>query len=465
MSSKELRRCNLTNLLRDPPPLALVGGGGDHHIYHWVIYNTMTSGTFHSINANAIRVNRDERQRKSLDGIDSLADSIKRLGLIHPVVITRDNVLVAGERRLSAIRSLGWDRVPCQYTDELDVGTLRAIELEENIKRQDLSWQDQCKAVSEYHEIRCAEPKRIDEDGKEISWTQEETANALGLKQNTVSTYLGLQKEIGKGNTDLLKHTRLSTAAGTMVRAKDRRNEEIMQTLYPEDRKDSIICADFNEWVTTYKGPKFNFIHCDFPYGIEADKMKQGHSVALHGGYDDSEDTYWRLLTSLLSSLGNLADESCHLMFWFSMHYYAPTLDYITRNSDFKMDPFPLVWMKSDNIGLLPDPQRGPRRIYETALFGARGDRKVANSVSNAIAAPTDRTQHMSTKPVFVLSHFFRMFVDSSTKLLDPTAGSGSALRAAESLHCSLATGVERDAEFARRANLSLNSYRRMLVK
>ena len=101
----------------------------------------MTSGQFHLVPLGDITVQRDERQRRDLSDIDILADSIRRLGLIHPLVVTRDLTLVAGERRYTACRSLGWVTVPVQYTDELEPARLRAIELEENIKRQDIGVQ------------------------------------------------------------------------------------------------------------------------------------------------------------------------------------------------------------------------------------------------------------------------------------------------------------------------------------
>src|SRR5262245_40611742 len=98
----------------------------------------MTSGDFHSVELAAITVDRETRQRADLDDIDILTDSICRLGLIHPIVITRHNVLVAGERRLAACARLGWTHISCQYVDELSEAELLTIELEENIKRKDL---------------------------------------------------------------------------------------------------------------------------------------------------------------------------------------------------------------------------------------------------------------------------------------------------------------------------------------
>jgi ParB/RepB/Spo0J family partition protein len=87
-----------------------------------------------------------------------LADSIKRLGLIHPIVVKREtNELVAGERRLEACRGLGWTHINCQFLDELDPLIAHAIELEENIKREALTWQDEAKAVAEYHALRTSQ--------------------------------------------------------------------------------------------------------------------------------------------------------------------------------------------------------------------------------------------------------------------------------------------------------------------
>jgi ParB family transcriptional regulator, chromosome partitioning protein len=415
----------------------------------------MTSGHFHSIRTEQIAVFRGERQRKSLGKLEDLIDSIRRLGLIHPIVVTRDNALVAGERRLAACRALGHDYINCQYVDELDESTLKAIELEENIKRLNIEWQDECVAIDAYHRLR----KSRDPD-----WSEEKTADAIGYGRQTINSYLHLAHE-GKSNDSIFKIPEVSTALNKLRREKERRDAAIREGVFgaPEEEKEkSVLNKDFIEWALTYEGPKFNFLHCDFPYGIDADKRHQGSSVDVHGGYDDSAETYWLLLDALCASLNRICTESAHIMFWFSMRYYADTLDFFANHSDFVIDPFPLVWLKSDGVGLLPDPQRGPRRIYETCLFGARGDRKIVSSVANAYAAPTDRRQHMSTKPEPVLRHFFRMFVDENSTVLDPTCGSGSALRAAESLGAARILGIEINEDFTERANLDLEVARRM---
>jgi ParB family transcriptional regulator, chromosome partitioning protein len=80
----------------------------------------------------AIRVGK--RHRKDLGDIRSLAQSIQEIGLLHPVVIRPDGVLIAGERRLRALKLLGWQKVPVTV---LDLDKVIRGEVAENIFRQD----------------------------------------------------------------------------------------------------------------------------------------------------------------------------------------------------------------------------------------------------------------------------------------------------------------------------------------
>jgi DNA modification methylase len=139
------------------------------------------------------------------------------------------------------------------------------------------------------------------------------------------------------------------------------------------------------------------------------------------------------------------------MIFWHSMKedLYLPMRDFFrTRFPEWTFEDYPLIWLKSDNRGIAPDVERRPRRIYETALFGWRGERKLVKLGSNGYAAPKEASAHPSTKPEPVLRHFLSMLVDHHTRLLDPTCGSGSALRAAESLGASHTLGLEIDPEF-----------------
>jgi DNA modification methylase len=151
-------------------------------------------------------------------------------------------------------------------------------------------------------------------------------------------------------------------------------------------------------------------------------------------------------------------------MFWFAMRrgderLYEPTAKALERMG-WDINPMPLVWLKSDGTGIIPDPERGPRQIYETCFIASRGDRKIVRAVANAYSAPTVSERHMSEKPEPMLRHFFRMLVDENTVMLDPTCGSGSALRAADSLGAKYVLGLEINEEFAGLARDALSRAR-----
>lgn len=408
----------------------------------------MTSGKFASYPIDQITVNREERQRKELVGIPELAESIKRTGLIHPPTITKEGELKTGERRWEACKFLGWTHIPVQFLEDMNEEDLQLLELEENVRRVDLTWQDQCIAVEKYHGLRAKQDDK---------WSTSKTAAALGFSYRDTLARRDVAKEIELGNAKVMDAPRYSIAKGIINREGERKKTSSLAAVEAVEtgkvaviKSAPILNTDFNEWAPAYTGTKFNFIHCDFPYGIKANKHHQG-AAASFGGYEDDEDVYWQLLDTLAAAMENVVAPNAHLMFWFSMEFYQPTVDKLTAMG-WSVNKFPLIWYKTDNMGILPDPSRGPRRIYETALMASRDDRKIIRAISNVVAGPTTKTIHMSEKPIQVLSKFFEMFVDEYTVMLDPTAGSANAVKVAEKMKANTVLGLEQDVEFFNRA-------------
>ena len=85
-----------------------------------------------AIPISAIRVGK--RHRKDLGNVRSLARNIEEIGLLHPIVVRPDGALIAGERRLQAIKLLGWERVPVTI---LDLDKVIKGEIAENVFRED----------------------------------------------------------------------------------------------------------------------------------------------------------------------------------------------------------------------------------------------------------------------------------------------------------------------------------------
>ncbi|EJM5060413.1 ParB/RepB/Spo0J family partition protein [Campylobacter jejuni] len=81
--------------------------------------------------------------RKNFDqeALDELANSIKEFGLIQPIIVFKKNnkfILIAGERRLRAVKALGKKEILAFITD-IDENKLRELALIENIQRENLN--------------------------------------------------------------------------------------------------------------------------------------------------------------------------------------------------------------------------------------------------------------------------------------------------------------------------------------
>lgn len=421
----------------------------------------MTSGIIESYHVSDIVV-LPSRQRKELGDIQELANSIATHGLMNPIIIRRNGELVAGERRLRAVKSLGWDMVLVHYIDELSAEDAFAIELEENIKRKALTWDEEVAAIAKYHAMQ----QNLHPD-----WTQDKTAEAIGVAPSTAHKALLVAREIETGNVQVKEAPKFSVALGLATRAVERRKSDELSTITPENRPaatvskggttgaDVIKTASFLDWAPDYTGPKFNLLHCDFPYGVNADAIQQGTAVAMHGGYADTPEVYFTLLETLAKYLDNFCTPSAHMVFWHSWKHHTATKEFLRKNTDFKVNDYPLIWHKTDNAGVLPDPRRGPRNINEVALFCTRGDRFIVSAVGNTYGAPTARDIHMSVKPEPMLRHFLSMLVDDSTSMLDPTCGSGSSLRAAHSLKARRVLGLEINDTFATDARKKFDEF------
>lgn len=81
-----------------------------------------------------------KRVRRDLGDLEALKDSLKQYGLMNPITLNSKYELVAGERRLEAAKSLGWERINAIVLDK-NVDKLHQLEmeLEENNQRKEFT--------------------------------------------------------------------------------------------------------------------------------------------------------------------------------------------------------------------------------------------------------------------------------------------------------------------------------------
>ncbi|NBC29321.1 MAG: ParB/RepB/Spo0J family partition protein [Spirochaetes bacterium] len=95
-----------------------------------------------------------KRVRRNLGDLTPLAESIRKHGLLNPIVVTARHELVAGHRRLEAAKRLGWQTVPVRYVDSAEAADLVEMELDENIKRKNLTTDELAEAYMRIERLR-----------------------------------------------------------------------------------------------------------------------------------------------------------------------------------------------------------------------------------------------------------------------------------------------------------------------
>lgn len=462
------------------------------------------------IDPNLILINLESRQRQTNLDVTDIKRSIEKVGVIHPVIVRREGAevhLVSGYRRTIACQELGIN-VPIRYWDTLSPREIDLIELEENIKRKNLHWRDEVVAYQKLH--------RIFSEENGVGWNIERSAEEFSIHQSYLRQLLHIARAIDSPR--IAAAANIDQAWGILSRHADRVASGIVSDIIAAGAKtfssmspngvdhgpeiaaevqsnrngstelreptasqsngsvvgglsslatlhqpsviqrpttphpSPIHCTSFLDWAPTYDGPKFNFIHCDFPYGVNT-------ADSLIETYDNTGKIYWDLLDCLLANLGRIMSHSAHLMFWLSMRddYFQPTKQKL-RAAGLHVVDRPLIWLKSDMRGAAPGVKgTQPRHVYEVALLASKGGRFLVKQNGDgyqchAVSSPIHPTQ----KPVSMLRFFFTMLVDETTTMLDPTAGSGASLLAAEAEGARSVMGLELNSEYASAANAAI---------
>lgn len=104
-------------------------------------YSNVLAGSVEDINLSEI-VLPPSLLRSNLNGVEELAESIKHVGLLQPIIVRVNDAhsfeIVAGYRRFNACKKIGWRKITCHVV-ELDDKTAFEVSLIENVQRQTLN--------------------------------------------------------------------------------------------------------------------------------------------------------------------------------------------------------------------------------------------------------------------------------------------------------------------------------------
>jgi len=343
-----------------------------------------------SINFQDITI-PDNRQRRDFDErkLEELANSIESKGLLHPVVLRDDgHTLVAGERRLRAMIKLHDankvfhcngevvedDEIPFIVINALDEFLVREAELEENVIRQDLTWQEHAKAVAELHRLRVDQHGAYDYSTRE-GWKVGDTAaevvgrEAKDHEVTAVTQAIQLEEFL---DDPIVGAARNPKEALKLIREEQKRlhRQQKAREFDASTSVHTLIKGDCYEILSNPLYEKaFDVIVSDPPYGIDIDKIKfwDGDSH----DYDDSDDAFTRVCEQFSSLAFRVADDQAHAYIFCDIRRFNE-LFVAFEMAGWDCWPMPLIWAKG-NTGSFPNADFGPRRTYEAILYCNKG--------------------------------------------------------------------------------------------
>lgn len=170
-------------------------------------------GAITKIRLDKIHPSIEQPRRDRLLGVEDLAASLEKDGLLSPIVVTRDGDgfrIIAGERRYHAMSRLGWQEAECRIISREERDYYR-ISIIENLQRENLSPEEEAIAL---HRLKTQE-----------NYSDAELARIIGKSRNYITEILGIAvlptdvlekcKDAGIDNKNLLIQVVQSYKKGT----------------------------------------------------------------------------------------------------------------------------------------------------------------------------------------------------------------------------------------------------------
>lgn len=420
------------------------------------------------------------RQRKEFEpeALTDLANSISARGLLHAIVVRETPeglALVAGERRLRAMeiiwllgegvthngRSYAPYEVPYVTLGELSPLEAEEAELDENLKRADLTWQERSEALARLHRLREAQAEALGlakptpiETGKEAREKGYTTAKPQDSRVEILLASHLSNPEVARAKTagDALK---------ILKKAEDRERNIALGKAVGATYNSSVHKLhhlDCLSWLAECPNNQFDVILTDPPYGMNAQAFGDGGGRLSNSehDYDDSPEAWRNLMAQFAPEAYRVAKAQAHAYVFCDFDRFHE-LKSIMQAAGWYVFRTPLVVYKIGS-GRVPLPDRGPRRQYELILYAIKGDRLVTGIYSDVIPCKLEENlSHGANKPIELYVDLLKRSTRPGDTVLDAFAGTGTIFPAAH--QCKLyATGLEISPEYYGIAVKRLNS-------
>jgi site-specific DNA-methyltransferase (adenine-specific) len=405
----------------------------------------------------------EARQRKEFSDIAGMMESLKRFGLIQPIVVIAVEGkpgwfrLVAGERRTRAAIMLGWKSIPYVLKEHLNPLQLQEMELEENVRRSNLTMMEEAQALLAIDQLKRNMYGETVPHHPEKGWNTEKTADLVNQPANTVRRKIKLAKAVN-ANPELRELTaNLPLAAAArlveqhkLVKKVAKQHAEGKITL-----STLLTQGDCRELIKKLANESVGLIITDPPFGLpDIEEARQkgggGENQSYTAGLKQSDnldlDQAVTLIRELAPDVHRVLRPGAHFYFFCSTslaHFILEALE----KAGLECQQSLLIWDKLRTT----TPGRGYEyaSCYEPIVFGWKPPRSkfLTENSPNILKFPAlhaTKKLHAFEKPGKLIRFLITQSSNIGDLVLDPFAGSGRTILEAKRLQRS-ALGFELD--------------------
>lgn len=338
-------------------------------------------------------IDRSDRIRSTYTGIEDLADSIEHNGLIQPLVLSPkanspDFILNAGGRRCAALDLLlvsgrwngilehGITCVPgkagyvCRDEPGTELTNLM-VEIDENLNRQDVSWQDNLMAI-----CKAAKLIRREEHANGNMIVQRELGAIIGCGYQDLRAAEALYDDFKACPTDYAPATTIRNAYAILLKknatfvmaltnsktikpagkllitAPD--GVQIESSLVAEPEPSHFIEVPLTsmfvpgDWKNSGLAPaSVDHIITDPDYGIPVERLEAGVQGAAEGVAQESVNHSLDEMQHLITRAWTWLKPNGFLIFFYDLDHHEKLQNMITA-SGFSVQRWPFIWHKTD---------------------------------------------------------------------------------------------------------------------
>lgn len=385
-----------------------------------------------------------ERFRKDYKDIEALAESIKEKGLIHPPVLDMEDNLIAGGRRLAAMDLLGMQEIPITRRKIENAQQLRELELEENLMRENLTWQEEVnlkneilRLQQEIHGVKGLGRNQQGVSQADVAKMVGDSASNFSLDV-TLASAMEVLPELADCKTKdearkKFKQIQEKLVVNELMKRKEQNPHKLSDKFKIADQ--SFIIGDALEYLQKHPTYNYSFINCDPPYGINLNAAKKGSENVKTVEQDYQEwdaEIYLQNCTTLARESFRIIQHG-FLTFWFGIQWYEP-LKAILSKEGWRVDPVPGIWYATGS-GQTNQPDLMLGKNYEAFFICSKGkpilNKRGRSNVFEFQKLSPEKKIHQTEKPVELMQEIIETFCPPHGEILSPFLGSGVDIRAA----------------------------------